>query len=146
MDRDPFAGPAIGNARKNQTLNTPSLTTLVLLNEQVSWLNENGGLPWASARCRRSSDIVYHWAEHSDYATPFVTDPDARSQSVVTVDLDAAVPAAAVIAALRDNGIVDVSGYRKLGRNQLRIGVFPSVEPSDVEALVHCIDYVVERL
>lgn len=137
---------AIDNSRKNQTLNTPALVTLVLLNEQVRWLNENGGLPWASARCRRSSDIVYHWAEHSSYARPFVTDPAARSQSVVTVDLDESVPAANVIAALRDNGIVDVSGYRKLGRNQLRIGVFPSVEPSDVEALVHCIDYVVERL
>ena len=131
---------------KNQTLNTPSISTLVLLAEQVKWLNENGGMAWSAARCKRSSDIVYAWAERSAYARPFVTDVDARSQSVVTIDLDDSVPQAYVTAALRDNGIVDVNGYRKLGRNQLRIGVFPSVEPSDVEALLACIDYVVEHM
>lgn len=137
---------AIDNSLKNQTLNTPSISTLVLLGEQVKWLNENGGMAWSAARCKRSSDIVYAWAERSAYARPFVTDVDARSQSVVTIDLADSVPQAYVTAALRDNGIVDVNGYRKLGRNQLRIGVFPSVEPSDVEALLACIDYVVEHM
>ena len=137
---------AIDNSLKNQTLNTPSISTLVLLGEQVKWLNENGGMAWSAARCKRSSDIVYAWAERSAYARPFVTDVDARSRSVVTIDLDDSVPQAYVTAVLRDNGIVDVNGYRKLGRNQLRIGVFPSVEPSDVEALLGCIDYVVEHM
>ncbi|RSX54914.1 phosphoserine aminotransferase [Bifidobacterium dolichotidis] len=137
---------AIENSRKNQTLNTPALATLVLMENQVRYLNEQGGLQWATARCQRSASIIYDWAEQSDYASPFVTDPKARSQAVVTVDLDASVSDQAVLAALRDNGIVDVNSYRKLGRNQLRIGVFPSVEPDDVRALTKCIDYVVERL
>lgn len=137
---------AIDNSRKNQTLNTPALGTLVLLEDQVRWLNENGGMAWSSARCRKSSDIVYQWAEDSSYASPFVKDPQARSRSVCTIDLDESVPAAQLIAILRDNGILDVNGYRKLGRNQLRIGVFPSVEPSDVKALLACVDYVVERM
>lgn len=136
---------AIENARKDQTLNTPSISTLILLNEQTRWLNENGGMAWAAARCKRSSDIIYAWAERSEYATPFVKDPQARSQSVVTIDLDDSVSQDYVTRVLRDNGIVDVNSYRKLGRNQLRIGVFPSVEPSDVEALLACIDYVVEH-
>ena len=137
---------AIENSRKDQTLNTPAVATLVMLENQVRWLNDNGGLAWTSARCARSASLLYKWAEQSDYATPFVKDEGSRSHAVVTVDLDDGISASQVIAALRENGIADTNGYRKLGRNQLRIGVFPSVEPSDVEALTHCIDYVVEHL
>ena len=117
-----------------------------MLENQVRWLNENGGMAWSTARCAQSAALLYKWAERSEYARPFVADPDSRSNAVVTVDLDDAVSAKQVIDALRENGIVDTSGYRKLGRNQLRIGVFPSVEPSDVAALTACIDYVVEHL
>lgn len=137
---------AIENSRKDQTLNTPAIATLIMLAEQVRWLNANGGLAWSSTRCAHSANTLYAWAQGSDYAAPFVSDPAARSNAVVTIDLDEAVDASQVIAALRANGIVDTAGYRKLGRNQLRIGVFPAVEPDDVEALTHCIDYVVERL
>ncbi|EFA22699.1 phosphoserine transaminase [Bifidobacterium gallicum] len=137
---------ALENSRKNQTLNTPALATLILMDNQVKYLNEQGGLQWATERCKRSASILYRWAEQSEYASPFVTNPEARSNAVVTVDLDESVSDNAVLAALRDNGIVDVNSYRKLGRNQLRIGVFPSVEPSDVRALTECIDYVVEHL
>lgn len=137
---------AIENSRKNQTLNTPAISTLILLANQVAFLNANGGLKASAAHCAASADVVYRWAEASDYAEPFVKDPAARSTSVVTVDLKPEVKDSDVVAALRDNGIVDVNGYRKLGRNQLRIGVFPSVDTADVEALTHCIDYVVERL
>ena len=137
---------ALDNARKDQTLNTPSVATLIMLENQVRWLNENGGMAWSTARCAQSAALLYEWAERSEYARPFVADLGSRSNAVVTVDLDDAVSAKQVIAALRENGIVDTSGYRKLGRNQLRIGVFPSVEPSDVAALTACIDYVVEHL
>ena len=137
---------ALDNARKDQTLNTPSVATLIMLENQVRWLNENGGMAWSTARCAQSAALLYEWAERSEYARPFVAAPGSRSNAVVTVDLDDAVSAKQVIAALRENGIVDTSGYRKLGRNQLRIGVFPSVEPSDVAALTACIDYVVEHL
>ena len=137
---------ALANSKKDQTLNTPAIATLVMLNEQVKWLNNKGGLDWAATRCAKSADTLYQWAERSDYAKPFVTDPAIRSHVVVTIDLDESIQASTVVAVLQDNGIVDTSGYRKLGRNQLRIGVFPSVKPSDVEALTHCIDYVVERL
>ncbi|MBW3079565.1 phosphoserine transaminase [Bifidobacterium simiiventris] len=137
---------AITNSRKDQTLNTPAVATLVMLENQVRWLNDNGGLDWAAARCAKSASLLYDWAERSQYAQPFVADANARSHSVVTIDLDDAVSANQVVAALRENGIVDTSGYRKLGRNQLRIGVFPSVEPSDVAALTQCVDYVVEHL
>ena len=116
-----------------------------MLENQIRWLNGNGGMDWATARCAKSASVLYSWAERSDYARPFVSDPKARSRSVVTIDLDDEVNASAVVSALRDNGIMDTSGYRKLGRNQLRIGVFPSVEPSDVVALTECIDYVVEH-
>ena len=129
---------ALDNARKDQTLNTPSVATLIMLENQVRWLNENGGMTWSTARCAQSAALLYEWAERSEYARPFVADPGSRSNAVVTVDLDDAVSAKQVIAALRENGIVDTSGYRKLGRNQLRIGVFPSVEPSDVAALTGC--------
>lgn len=137
---------AIENSRKDQTLNTPAVATLVMLENQVRWLNDNGGLAWATARCARSASLLYQWAERSDYAQPFVSDENARSNAVVTIDLDEGINASQVVATLRENGIVDTNGYRKLGRNQLRIGVFPSVEPSDVEALTKCVDYVAEHL
>lgn len=137
---------AIENSRKDQTLNTPSIATLIMLEDQIRWLNSNGGMAWSTARCSKSASILYQWAEQSEYAQPFVTDFAARSQSVVTIDLDESVNANQVSAILRDNGIVDTSGYRKLGRNQLRIGVFPSVEPADVAAFTTCVDYIVERL
>lgn len=137
---------ALENSRKDQTLNTPALATLIMMENQIRWMNDNGGLAWSAARCDKSSSLLYHWAEQSSYATPFVTDVNTRSKAVVTVDLDESISAAQVIGVLRDNGIVDVNGYRKLGRNQLRVGVFPSVEPSDVIALTKCVDYVVEHL
>ncbi|MBW3083622.1 phosphoserine transaminase [Bifidobacterium phasiani] len=137
---------AIENSRKDQTLNTPAIATLVMLEEQVRWLNNNGGMAWATARCDKSASLLYRWAERSEYARPFVDDPACRSHAVVTIDIDDSINAKQITAALRENGIVDTSGYRKLGRNQLRIGVFPSVEPADVIALTECIDYVVERL
>lgn len=137
---------ALNNSRKDQTLNTPAVATLIMMENQVRWLNNNGGLDWATARCAKSASILYSWAERSDYAQPFVSDPEARSSAVATIDLDEQVPASQVLAILRENGIVDCAGYRKLGRNQLRVGVFPSVEPSDVTALTACIDYVVEHM
>ena len=142
----PSLTSAIENSRKDQTLNTPAVATLIMLENQVRWLNDNGGLAWASARCARSASLLYQWAERSDYAQPFVSDENARSNAVVTIDLDESINASQVVAALRENGIMDTNGYRKLGRNQLRIGVFPSVEPSDVEALTKCVDYVAEHL
>lgn len=137
---------AIENSRKDQTLNTPAIATLIMLHEQVHWLNNNGGMPWATARCAKSASLLYQWAEHSDYARPFVADPALRSNAVVTVDIDERINAKQIVTTLRENGILDTSGYRKLGRNQLRFGVFPSVEPADVAALTACIDYVAERL
>ena len=137
---------AIENSRKDQTLNTPAIATLIMLNEQLQWLNNNGGMAWATARCAKNASLLYQWAEQSDYAHPFVADPALRSNSVVTIDLDDRINAKQVTAALRENGILDTSGYRKLGRNQLRVGVFPSVEPADVAALTHCVDYVVGQL
>jgi phosphoserine aminotransferase len=137
---------AIDNSRKNQTYNTPSVATLFLFAEQLDWLNGNGGLDFAVARTTDSSTRLYGWADASDYATPFVTDPAARSLVVGTIDLAATVDAAAVAATLRSNGIVDTEPYRKLGRNQLRVAMFPAVEPADVEALTECIDYVVGQL
>ena len=137
---------AIGNSAKQQTYNTPSVATLLLLAEQVEWMLGLGGLGWAAARTAGSSSRLYTWAEKSEYATPFVADPAMRSQVVGTIDFAGSVDAAAVAAELRANGIVDTDSYRKLGRNQLRIGTFPAVEPADVEALTACIDYVLERL
>jgi phosphoserine aminotransferase len=113
---------------------------------QVEWILHNGGLPFAAGRCDRSAEIVYGWADASGFATPFVTDPAIRSHVVATIDLDDAVPAGTVSAVLRQNLVVDTESYRKLGRNQLRIGLYPAVDPDDVEALTRCIDYVVERL
>ncbi len=137
---------ALDNSRLNQTLNTPALATLLLLDEQLRWINGNGGLTWADARTRESSQALYEWAEASRYATPFVADPADRSPVVVTVDFDESVDAAAVAATLRANGIVDTEPYRKLGRNQLRIATFVSIEPDDVRQLIRCIDYTVERM
>ncbi|MEQ7128901.1 phosphoserine transaminase [Actinopolymorpha sp. B11F2] len=137
---------AIDNSRKDQTYNTPAVATLILFAEQLDWLLALGGLEGAVGRTSDSSSRLYTWAEKSEYATPFVADPDARSLVVGTVDFDAAVDAAAIAKVLRANGIVDVEPYRKLGRNQLRVGMFPAVDPADVEALTVCIDHVVERL
>lgn len=137
---------AIENSVKNQTYNTPAIGTLVLLAEQIDWLNGNGGLEWAVKRTADSSQRLYSWAEAASFATPFVADPALRSQVVGTVDFNDDVDAAAVAKTLRANGIVDTEPYRKLGRNQLRVGMFPAVEPEDVSALTACIDYVVERL
>ena len=133
------------NSRKDQTYNTPALATVFLTVEQVNWLNGNGGLEWAASRSDRSADILYGWAETSDIAEPFVSDTAARSRVVATIDFDRRVDADTISAVLRANGIVDTEGYRKLGRNQLRIGMFPAIEPSDIEALTGCLDYVVER-
>lgn len=137
---------ALENSRKEQTYNTPALATLILLADQIEWMLGNGGLDWCVGRTGDSSGHLYDWAERSTVATPFVADPAKRSLVVGTVDFDDSVDAAALAAALRANGIVDVEPYRKLGRNQLRIGMFPSVEPGDVEALTACIDWVLENV
>ncbi|MEU6079296.1 phosphoserine transaminase [Streptomyces sp. NPDC047108] len=137
---------AIDNSRKNQTYNTPALATLFLLADQLDWLNGNGGLSWATERTADSSSRLYGWAEKVAYATPFVTDPAQRSQVVGTIDFNDGIDASAIAKTLRANGIVDTDPYRKLGRNQLRVAMFPAVEPADVEALTACIDYVVDKL
>ncbi len=137
---------ALENSRKEQTYNTPALASLILLADQVEWMLGNGGLEWCVARTGDSSSRLYGWAEASSFASPFVADPAKRSLVVGTIDFDDSVDAAALAAALRANGIVDTEPYRKLGRNQLRIGMFPSVEPDDVEALTACIDWVLENV
>lgn len=137
---------ALDNSRLNQTLNTPALATVFLLNEQLAWINRSGGLQWADSRTRESSAALYEWAEASEFATPFVADPTERSQVVVTIDFDESVDAAAVAASLRSNGIVDTEPYRKLGRNQLRVATFVSIDPEDVRQLIHCLDYTIERI
>jgi phosphoserine aminotransferase len=136
---------ALDNSRKQQTYNTPALATLILLADQIEWMLGNGGLDWCVARTGDSSGRLYSWAEAADFATPFVADPAKRSLVVGTIDFDDDVDATKIAKALRANGIVDTEPYRKLGRNQLRIGMFPAVEPDDVEALTRCIDYVVEN-
>ncbi len=136
---------AIDNSTKDQTYNTPALATIFLFVEQVEWMLANGGLPWAAARSAESSNHLYQWAEASSFATPFVVAPEDRSPVVVTIDLDG-VDANTVSAVLRANGVVDTDSYRKLGRNQLRVATFPSVDPSDVRALTNCIDHVVAAL
>ena len=137
---------ALENSRKDQTYNTPAVATLLLLADQVEWLLAHGGLDWCVARCGVSSGHLYGWAERSELANPFVADPARRSPVVGTIDFDESVDAAALAATLRANGIVDVEPYRKLGRNQLRVGMFPAVEPGDVEALTACIDWVLENV
>jgi phosphoserine aminotransferase len=135
---------ALDNSLKDQTYNTPALATLSLLNTQVEWMNANGGLDFTVGRTTESSSILYDWAEASAFATPFVTDAAKRSLVVGTIDFDDTIDAAAIAATLRANGIVDTEPYRKLGRNQLRIGMFPAIDPEDVRQLTKCIDYVVE--
>jgi phosphoserine aminotransferase len=137
---------AVDNSSKDQTYNTPAVATLFLLADQVDWMNGLGGLDGCVARTADSSSRLYEWAEKSSFATPFVADPAHRSQVVGTIDFDDSVDAAAVAKTLRANGIVDTEPYRKLGRNQLRVGMFPAVEPADISALTACIDWVVERL
>jgi phosphoserine aminotransferase len=137
---------AIDNSRLDQTYNTPALATIFLMAEQVDWFNHNGGLKWCTARTAESSGVLYDWADASPVATPFVTDTSLRSAVVATIDIDDAIDATSITKALRLNGIVDTEPYRKLGRNQLRVAVFPSVEPDDVRALVNCLDYVITQL
>jgi phosphoserine aminotransferase len=137
---------ALENSAKDQTYNTPSVATLFLLADQIEWMLDHGGLSWATARTARSAAILYTWAEKAAFADPFVADPAQRSQVVGTVDITGGLSADDIAAALRANGIVDTESYRKLGRNQLRIGMFPAVDPADVEALTACIDYVAERV
>jgi phosphoserine aminotransferase len=137
---------ALDNSTKDQTLNTPAVATLFLLADQIDWINGQGGLDWATARTADSSSRLYGWAEKSSFATPFVQRPELRSQVVGTIDIDDAVDAASVAKVLRANGIVDTEPYRKLGRNQLRVGMFPAIEPADVTALTACIDFVVGKL
>jgi phosphoserine aminotransferase len=136
----------VDNSAKDQTYNTPAVATLLLFAEQIEWMNKQGGLAWTTSRTADSSNRLYGWAEKSAVATPFVAEPAQRSQVVGTIDFSDDVDAAAIAKTLRANGIVDTEPYRKLGRNQLRVGMFPAIEPADVEALTHCIDYVVERL
>lgn len=136
---------AVDNSRLKQTLNTPALSTLLMLENQVEWMNGNGGLAWADARTKESSNVLYDWAASVDYATPFVENPEHRSQVVVTIDFDETIDAAAIAKTLRANGIVDTDPYRKLGRNQLRVATFTAIEPDDVRRLVNCISWVVEN-
>ncbi|MCP2259546.1 phosphoserine aminotransferase apoenzyme [Streptoalloteichus tenebrarius] len=137
---------ALDNSVKDQTYNTPAVATLFLLADQIEWMLGNGGLEWCVSRTAESSSRLYRWAEGSEVTTPFVADPAKRSQVVGTVDFVEGVDAATVAKVLRANGIVDVEPYRKLGRNQLRVGMFPAVEPDDVTALTACVDWVVEHL
>jgi phosphoserine aminotransferase len=137
---------ALENSRKDQTYNTPALATLLLLADQVDWMNSGGGLDWCVQRTSASSRHLYEWAEASEHATPFVADPAKRSLVVGTIDFGDEIDAAAIAATLRANGIVDVEPYRKLGRNQLRVGMFPAIEPADVEALTTCIDWTIENV
>jgi phosphoserine aminotransferase len=137
---------AIDNSRKNQTYNTPAVATLFLMAEQLDWMNAQGGLAGMVERTTASSQALYGWADRTAYTTPYVEDPGHRSLVIGTIDLDESVDATAVAKVLRANGIVDTEPYRKLGRNQLRIAMYPAVDPDDVEALTTCIDHVVERL
>jgi phosphoserine aminotransferase len=134
---------AVDNSRLDQTLNTPAIATLLLMEAQLDWIHGNGGLAWADARTRESSGVLYDWAEASAFGTPFVAEPSHRSQVVVTIDFDESVDAAAVAATLRANGIVDTEPYRKLGRNQLRVATFTAIDPDDVRQLTRAIDWVV---
>lgn len=137
---------ALDNSRLDQTLNTPAISTLFLLVDQIEWMNENGGLRWADERTKAASKVIYEWAENSAVATPFVSNPEHRSQVVCTIDFDNSVDASAIAKVLRAHGVVDVEPYRKLGRNQLRVATFTATEVDDVWALLACIDYVTERI
>jgi len=137
---------ALDNSRLNQTYNTPALATIHLLASQIRWMNENGGLSFSTGRSSTSAEIIYSWAEASDFARPFVTNPAQRSHVVATIDFVDAIDASAVAATLRANGVVDTDPYRKLGRNQLRVALFPSIDPEDVASLCACVNYVVGHL
>jgi phosphoserine aminotransferase len=137
---------AITNSRLNQTYNTPAVSTLALLSNQISWINDQGGLDWAVRRTTDSSSRLYEWAEATAYTSPFVADQAARSLVVGTIDFADEVDAASVAASLRANGVVDVEPYRKLGRNQLRVGMFPAVDPEDISKLISSIEYVVAAI
>ena len=137
---------ALDNSRLDQTYNTPALATIHLMTTQVEWMNSSGGLDWCVSRTADSASRLYTWAEKTAYTTPFVTDPAMRSQVIGTIDFDESVDAAAIATQLRANGVVDVEPYRKLGRNQLRIAMFPAIDPADVEALTSCIEHVVDAL
>ncbi len=137
---------ALDSSRKDQTYNTPSLTTIFLANQQLQWILDNGGLEWAASRCDRSADALYGWADAHPMASPFVTDPAKRSPVVGTIDFADGIDAAWLAAALRANGILDTEPYRKLGRNQLRIATFPAIEPEDVTVLTRAIDFLVDAL
>ena len=137
---------ALDNSKLDQTYNTPALATIFLFDNQVSWFNKQGGLAFSTGRCDRSAEILYTWAENSDFATPFVTREQDRSHVVGTIDFDDSIDAATVAAVLRANGIVDTEPYRKLGRNQLRIAMFPAIDPDDVASLCACINHVVGAL
>jgi phosphoserine aminotransferase len=136
---------ALDNSVSNQTYNTPALATLIMLDEQVKWINSNGGLSWAASRCAESARNMYSWAEARAFATPFVANPAQRSDVVATIDIDG-VDANQISAILRANGVVDTDSYRKLGRNQIRVGMFPAIDPADISALTACIDVVVDHL
>jgi phosphoserine aminotransferase len=136
---------AIENSRLDQTYNTPALATLLLLADQIEWMNSGGGLSFAAGRSAQSAKIIYDWAEKTSYTTPFVTDPAMRSNVVATINFDDSIDALEIAKVLRANGILDTEPYRKLGKNQLRIGMFPAVEPSDVQALTESIEYVVSK-
>ena len=137
---------AIENSKLDQTYNTPAVATLMLLAEQIEWMNENGGLAFSAGRSGKSAETLYNWAEKTSYTTPFVADPAMRSKVVGTINFDDAIDALAVAKVLRANGIVDTEPYRKLGKNQLRIGMFPAIDPADVDALTKCIEYVVDKI
>jgi len=139
-------GIALSNSRLNQTYNTPALATLIMFNSQIEWMLSNGGASWVADRVATSAATMYGWAEANPLATPFVADPNKRSNVVATIDIDASIEATSISAALRANGIVDTDSYRKLGRNQLRVGMFPAIDPADIERLTACIDYVMEHL
>jgi phosphoserine aminotransferase len=139
-------GIVVENSRQNQTYNTPALATMFLLADQVEWMLKSGGLEWAAGRCDASARTIYTWADAHPLATPFVADPAARSHVTATIDFDDAIDAAALAATLRANGIIDTEPYRKLGRNQLRIALFPAIEPDDIAILTRAIDYIVERM
>ncbi len=137
---------AIENSRLDQTYNTPAVATLMLLADQIEWMNTNGGMSFTSGRTAKSAEIIYSWAEKTSYTTPFVTNPAMRSNVVATINFEDGIDALEIAKVLRANGIVDTEPYRKLGKNQLRIGMFPAIDPEDVRALTACIEFVVENL
>jgi phosphoserine aminotransferase len=137
---------AVENSRLDQTYNTPPLASVFLVADTLRWMLDHGGLDWAASRCDRSAEIVYGWAEASAYAAPFVAKPSERSHTTATIDFHEEIDAKAVTDTLRANGIVDTEPYRKLGRNQIRIALFPAIEPDDVAALTHCVDFVVDAV